>query len=322
MSKPVLFASFRPLERAENIHAIYTAYTGDKVHMMSTDPSFHNEVLSGKHDIMVTDDFPYITPGKCIMIWHAIQGGKTIGLDQPRQPYYRRQLAENMTYIISASRHMTGIWSKCTGVPKDRILPLGMPRTDEYFLNNDEPHDRKLYLFVPTFRDRGETPFPDIDWAYIDSQLSDSEVFVVKAHPWQVGRADQVTHDLGNGMYKHIVVLSPDSPTSPFLYNADVVITDYSSVMFDAYLLDIPVVLFEKTPGYTETRGMYLPYPDAYCSFLAVSEYKLVEMIRYRAKHPVLTPTEKSCRDIVASDCDGHACERLTSLINQMKGDD
>ena len=37
--KPVLFVSFRPLERAENIRAIYEAYDGEKVHILQSDPT-------------------------------------------------------------------------------------------------------------------------------------------------------------------------------------------------------------------------------------------------------------------------------------------
>lgn len=317
MSKPVLFVSFRPLERAENLRAAYEAYDGEKVHILSGDPNYCSEVISGKYDLMVTDDFPYVTPGKCIMIWHGIHGGKTIGLKQPGHPYYDMSIADKMTYIISAGSKMTDIWHRCTGVPKERILTLGLPRTDEYFLNNDEPHDKKIYLFVPTFRDNGETPFPEINWAYIDGHLEDDELLVVKAHPWQEQSGiDQVTHDLMNGMYKHIVVLSPAGATAPFLYNADVVITDYSSIMFDAYLLKKPVVLFEKEHGYVDTRGMCFDYPYDYCTFTSSTEYTMIGMCRYRAKHPYLTESEKRITDIVADMCDGHACERLNNLIH------
>lgn len=320
MSKPVLFVSFRPLDRAENLHAIYDAYDGEKVHILSSATDYEREVHSGKYDVMVTDDFPKITPGKTIMIWHAIQGGKLIGLDQPGNPYYKPADARNITYIISASTGMVNNWSECTDVPRDHVLPLGMPRTDEYFYNTDEPHDKKIYLFVPTFRDRGETPFPDIDWHYLNRNLHDDEVLVIKAHPWQAYQhmTEQVTPGMVNGEHDHIVKLTPASPTAPFLYNADVVITDYSSVMFDAYLLNKPVVLFEKTPGYVNTRGMYFSYPEDYCSYFATNEEQLLYNIRYRAKYPFLTPAELRCRHVVADMCDGHACERLCKLITDL----
>ena len=319
MSKPVLFSSFRPLDRAENIRAAYDAYDGEKKHIMSTAPEYKHEIISGRYDVLVTDDFPYITPGKCIMIWHAIQGGKKIGLDQPNHPYYNQRMSGNMTYIISASSKMIDIWHQCTGVPKERILPLGMPRTDEYTGYQYEYSKTKNYLFVPTFRDKGETPFPDIDWAYIDSKLTNDEVLIIKAHPWQDQCGiDQVTKEICNGMYKHIVIISSATPTAPFLYIADVVITDYSSVMFDAFLLNKPVVLFEKTPGYVSTRGMYFVYPNEYCPFFARTEQGLINGARFRVKHPQLTPTEQQCRDIVADACDGNACERLNKLIHDL----
>lgn len=319
MSKPVLFVSFRQLERAENLRAAYDAYDGEKVHILSSDPHYHDEVTSGKYDLMVTDDFPSVTTGKCIVIWHGIQGGKTIGYDQPWHPYFSDETSRMITYIISAGTGMVNTWSKCTGIPPRRVLPLGMPRTDEYTLRKNEPHDNKVYLYVPTFRDKNEQPFPSINWDYIDSQLTDDEVFVVKAHPWQdTNCIEQVTPGVTNGRYKHIVILSPASATTPFLYTADVVITDYSSIMFDAFLLDKPVVLFEKTPGYTTTRGMYLDYPYDYGSYYASDEDYMMTLVRYRAKYPYLTETEKRCRHIVADRCDGHACERLSQFIHDI----
>ena len=320
MSKPVLFVSFRPLERAENLRAAYDAYDGEKVHILSSDPHYHDEVTSGKYDLMVTDDFPSVTTGKCIVIWHGIQGGKTIGYDQPGHPYFSDETSRMITYIISAGTGMVNTWSKCTGIPPRRVLPLGMPRTDEYTLRKNEPHDNKVYLYVPTFRDKNEQPFPSINWDYIDSQLTDDEVFVVKAHPWQdTNCIEQVTPGVTNGRYKHIVILSPASATTPFLYTADVVITDYSSIMFDAFLLDKPVVLFMKDfDRYSKERGMYLDYPHGYSTYYSTNEDNLLTLIRYRAKHPYLTENEKLVRHIVADRCDGHACERLSQFIHDI----
>lgn len=321
MSKPVLFVSFRPLDRAENLRAIYEAYDGEKEHTLSSDPYYRDKVTSGKYDVMVTDDFPSVTPGKCIMIWHGIQGGKTIGFNQPGHPYFSEETSRMITYVISAGTGMIPIWSRCTGIAYSHILPLGMPRTDEYIHYKHEPSDKKTYLYVPTFRDRNDPPLPPIDWALIDNKLTDDEVFIIKPHPWQFDTGiDQVTNGIGNGMCKHIVVLSPASATTPYLYDADVVITDYSSIMFDAYLLNKPVVLFDKDPqwNYAMDRGMYLDYPYDYGSYCAHEEDYMLTLARYRTKHPFLTEVEKRCRDLVADMCDGHACERLTQLIHNI----
>lgn len=311
--KPVLFVSFRPLERAENLLAIYHAYNGPKKHICTHDANYKAEVQSGKYDLMVIDEFPTVSPGKCIMIWHGIQGGKTIGLDQPH-PYYRLSDAKLMTYIVTPGTGTIGMWHSCTGVPEKNILPLGMPRTDEYIGKKKGDGGTVLaqkiaYLYVPTFRNSNETKFPDIDWDLIDSQLDDDELFVIKAHPQ--------TRTSINKSYKHIIEISNTEATAPYLYDCDAVVTDYSSIMFDAYLLNIPVVLFEKKPGYTETRGMYMKYPDQYCSRYAINELGMLTLLRTSIGLG-LNKTERDCLNIVADKCDGHSCERICKLIDDL----
>lgn len=321
MSKPVLFVSFRPLARAENLRAIYDAYDGPKVHICTHDRGYEDEVRSGKYDLMVIDEFPSVTPGKCIMIWHGIQGGKYIGLDQPRTPYYSLGDRDKMTYVIAASQLSRRMWAQCTGLPDDRILPLGMPRTDAFIgKHKGDGHTvlatHRSYLYVPTFRDCGETPMPRVDWERVDSLLNDNEILAIKLHPWVVNRVPDI---LNVKRFRHIIKLPPSEPSAPYLYDCDVVITDYSSIMFDGYLLGKPCVLFEKNPGYTTTRGMYMAYPQHYSSRYATTEQDMISLARDANG---LTQTEISCLRVVAESCDGHACERLCSLISRLNGGD
>lgn len=319
MGKPVLFSCFRPIERAENLRAIYEAYNGPKQLVHSYDPGYEAEVTSGKYDLMVIDDFPACTPGKCISIGHGIEGGKYVGKDQPGTPYYYPSVADRITYLIAAGHGTVDISAGCAGIPRERVLPLGFPRTDQYVgKRKGDGHtvlaEKRAYLYVPTFRDKGETPFPEIDWDYIDNCLSDDEVFAIKPHPWY---SQYVAKTIISKQYMHIIQLSGDEPSASYLYDADVVITDYSTIMFDAYLLRKPVVLFEKNPGYLQTRGMYLPYPGGYCSRYATTELALIRHLRHAKR---LRMEEKKCIEYVADACDGHSCERICKLIDSLNG--
>ena len=80
---------------------------------------------------MVIDAFPTITPGKTIMIWHAIQGGKYVGLDETGT-YYRADMADMIDRIVVAGHGAIDMFHQSTRVPKDRMLNLGMPRTERY----------------------------------------------------------------------------------------------------------------------------------------------------------------------------------------------
>lgn len=307
----VLFTSDRPLNRAENIKAVFEAYDGEK-QFIQTDPYRYNpEIDSSKYKLRITDDFPHSSHAKCILIQHGISGGKLVGLDQPR-PYFRRENIHLLSYVIATGEDMKMLVAKQSGVPIERVKAFGMPRTDSYFGKQKGDGGTflaktKAYLYAPTFRNVKETPLPDIDWEKIDNLLLDSEVLVVKPH--------MVTKHILKNRYRHIIEVSAGEPSAPYIMDCDVLITDYSSIMFDAYLLDKPVVLFEKEKGYTQTRGMYLKYPDEYSSRYCTDEESLINEIRNANG---LQDADIKCREKVASACDGHSTERIISLIKSM----
>lgn len=309
--KPVVFASVKPLENAENLKAVYDAWDGPKVFIRTDGMRSHPEIRSGKYDLMVIDEYPNDTPGKAIVIWHAVMGGKTMGLDQP-VPYIRKESANKITFAVVSGTGAVKIVAKCSNLPEGRVLPLGTPRTDVYTWkrkgDGQTPLAKKRsYLYVPTFRCREDPPYPVIDWGWLDNRLTDDEMLIIKAH--------RVTGNFVMNEYRHIFQVSPSAPTSQYLYDCDVAITDYSSVMFDAMLLGKPVVLFEKNKGYTETRGMYLKYPEEYSSRYCTDEAGLLEHLR---SADGLGDAEKKFLQTMANACDGHSVERVCELIRQL----
>lgn len=304
MSK-VLFASLRPLERAENIRAVYDAYDGDKEFIrLSREPN--PRMTSKEFSLLVADDFPIETPGKCLMIGHGMGAGKTYGIDQP-YAYHSRTRADLLTHCIASSERMVPYVVSYSGIPADRILPIGMPRTDAYFKPRNKTGKKRTYLFLPTFRPAGATGLRRIDWQQIDARLGDDEKLIVKPH--------MVTKHLLGGGYRHIEEASSEDGTIPYLMDADVVITDYSSAMFDALVCKTPVVLFEKDWNhYLVKRGMYCRYPAEYSHYHTQDEDMLVEMLR-TAKWD---DRFEDRREFFAGSCDGHSTERTCEAIRRM----
>ena len=309
--KPVLFTSSRPLDRAENIKAVFDAYDGEKEFIRLNHYRDNNELGDAKYSVLVTDEFVKRSPGKCIMIGHGMPGGKVYGLDQ-RYPYHTIEDGKLLTYVITSGSAFIDTVARQSGVPADRVLPLGMPRTDAYFAAVREPSKYRTYLYVPTYRGayEGLDPIATTDFRAINDLLRDDERLIVKAHmldedPWI--------------NYKRIIVESNTEPTAHALINCDVVITDYSSVMFDAYLLNKPVVLFAKDRGtYLWFRGMYLKYPEHYSGRFCDNETDLVRLIR-EANEP--TEAEIKTADLVADRCDGHSTERVIELIKRLEAE-
>ena len=120
------------------------------------------------------------------------------------------------------------MWNKCTNISSDKILSLGMPRTDALLKKykgegNTILAKKRSYLYVPTFRWPEETTEFILNYDWLDQQLTDDELFVVKAHI--------VGHPLLDKTYKHIIEISSSEPSNPYLIDCDVVITDYSSII-------------------------------------------------------------------------------------------
>jgi CDP-ribitol ribitolphosphotransferase len=112
-----------------------------------------------------------------------------------------------------------------------------------------------------------------------------------------------------------------EEPTEFWLRSCDVMMTDYSSTMFDAYMLGKPVVLLvDDKDEYLSGRGMYHPYPDFYSSrwlYAEDNEEALVSMLREAAANG-MGDAEKECLSAVAGACDGHSTERLCDLIRSL----
>ena len=318
---PVLFASNHSLERDEAMRAVFGAYRGPKELVRPVEA-----IASAKgHPVVVADTLTPYVPDKdfvLVNIGHGITGGKLYGLDERRDGIDPRALAQT-DYVINASTETCGIAAGSFGIPEDRVLPLGFPRTD--MLRGKRKGDggtfmaryRRAYLYAPTFRGANDgAHLPRIDWALLDSMLEDDEIIVVKRHYFQ--REPIVTQDVDR-----IAEVTTSEGITPYLVDCDVLLTDYSSTLFDAYLLGKPAVLaVDDADEYMATRGMYLEYPHEYCSRwieAAGNEGKLLEHMR-AACVTGMRATEKRLLAKVADKCDGNSARRVCDLIAELAG--
>lgn len=304
----VLFLSRRPLGRAENITAVYEAFNGEKDFIQETWKNPNPQIFSKEYTVVVTDEFIGYSPGKLILIGHGISGGKSYGLDQPHA-YFKRKDASLIDWAVCTSVDTIDLTAKQSGIPREKVLPLGMPRTDQYFGKKKGDGgtflaEKRTYLFAPTFRGAYEPSMPRYDWEYINGLLKEDELLVVKPH--------MVTKRILPKMYSHIIEVPSTEPSAPYLIDCDVLISDYSTIVFDGHVLGKPVVLFEKVSGFARRRGMYFPYPQGYASRYVTDEPELVHVCR-DATEPLeldLAAKKRAC-----GACDGHSTERVVDLI-------
>lgn len=250
------------------------------------------------------------------MIAHGLTGGKLYGIDQP-QGQFTSKCCKLTDYYITSSEYGRKFAASAAGIPIERCLALGMPRTDNYI--NKQKGDggtflskyNRVYLYLPTFRARYNKPTPKINYKYLNSLLEEDELFVVKRHV--ISKKRLLPQFLTN-----VCEVNSIYPTTPFLLDCDVVITDFSSALFDAYFLNKPSVLTaDENDHYLTSRGMYMKYPYEYSSrFVSVenNEERLVELLRDAAEKG-MTDIEYKCRELTSDACDGHSAERVVNFI-------
>ena len=193
---------------------------------------------------------------------------KTIGLDVKEEfrtadqqiKYIKKNRRWN--YLIAQGKFTEENAERWYGFNK-KVLCTGYPRTDELFRITDEekvrlkgklgiPQNRKVILYAPTFRKAGTFDMP-LNLELLKKELSDEYVLLIRLHHF-VTEAYKVPADgdfiFDAGKY--------DSITD--LYKiADILITDYSSVMFDFALTGKPMVFFayDLEEYVSQTRGVY-----------------------------------------------------------------
>lgn len=270
-----------------------------------------------------------------IQTWHGSLGIKKIGKDSPcdsiNNNIYFSQIDTNMIdYLISNSEFEDNVY-KNRFSNKGEICKFGHPRNDIFFKTNDKMKQKlfkelniaqntNIILYAPTFRNktiRQNLDCFDLDYINLlnkyEKLTSQKYVLLVRKHP--------ETEFIKNIDNKKIIDVSRYPDMQELLVCADVLISDYSSCMFDFMLSRKPCFIYATDiEEYNNERGFYYPlettpFPIATNNEELINNIKNFDYEKYKIKVEEFLK-EKGCIE------DGHASERVVELIKKiMKGD-
>jgi CDP-glycerol glycerophosphotransferase len=182
-----------------------------------------------------------------------------------------------LDYILSGSEFSTEIIKRAFGVKNAAILEYGTPRNDILFNADMEfkrylvkkinitSQIRKIILYAPTFRRNFNTDIYQIDYEKIiyafETLFGEKCILLLRLHP-----SFPIGHKL-SAMSEYVIDVTDYQDIQELLCISDVLITDYSSCMFDFSLLYRPCFLYVPDIS-TYDRGTYLqidelPFPHA-----------------------------------------------------------
>ncbi|GAA5039086.1 hypothetical protein GCM10025738_29110 [Microbacterium fluvii] len=232
---------------------------------------------------------------RVIQVWHAGSGFKSVGYsrfgatDSPglRQPH------RQYTYAISGSEHLRSVYAEAFGIEEEAVIPTGLPRIDwfldeqrtaaftaDFFAQHPHLRGKRIILFAPTFRGSSyHTAYYDyslIDFDALYAALPADTVVLFRMHhfikePLPIPEEyrdrffDFTRFDDGLGL----------------LHVTDLLITDYSSIIYEFALLDRPMLFFapDKTI-YAATRGFHRDYEQTAPGRVCETFDEVVEAIR------------------------------------------
>ncbi|MBQ3782523.1 MAG: CDP-glycerol glycerophosphotransferase family protein [Lachnospiraceae bacterium] len=215
---------------------------------------------------------------KLNQLWHAGAGFKSSGYSRwghlgcPAPVSCHRQYR----YGIAGSKHIGKFFAEVFGVNNEQILPTGMPRMDEYLdptyrenktkeLYEKYPmcKGKKVILFAPTYRGRGRAgayyPYEMIDFNRLYEFCGDEYVVLFKMHPW-VAFPVPIDEDKKD----RFVDVNTFPNINDLFYITDLLITDYSSNIFEFSLMRKPMLFFAFDKiQYAFSRGFHRDYEEA-----------------------------------------------------------
>ena len=204
--------------------------------------------------------------------WHGNIGFKKIEEDiENKLPRHYVKSAKNdslmVDFCISNGAFMTQIYKNSFWY-SGKVLEFGSPRNDLLINNSTDTdvikrklhlqEDAKIILYAPTFRDDGSFGIYNIDYTRIISALKGKWIFLVKLHPNLILNAEQI--ELPDEVIN--VTLYPD--IQELLVIADILISDYSSVMFDFMFTRRPVFIYAPDyDNYKDERGIHFSLEES-----------------------------------------------------------
>ncbi len=211
-------------------------------------------------------------PGSVHVQTHHGTPVKVMGLDQQRYPLgavgmdfaglLRR--VDRWDYSVTSNSFSTQMWERAYPAGYT-TLEVGYPRNDRLVTATTEEVLRlraalgaglgeQVVLYAPTHREHLPRYRPPFDPERLLDALGPSGLLLVRSHYFE--DADRRVRHPAN---RDRIVDVTDHPRVEDLYlAADVLVTDYSSAMFDYAVLDRPIVVYAPDwDAYRLTRGVY-----------------------------------------------------------------
>lgn len=232
---------------------------------------------------------------KIIQLWHAGSGFKSVGYSRFGQ-YGSPQLRHphrTYSFAIAGSQQLRDVYSEAFGIERESVIATGLPRIDgflregraeeylaEFERDFPDAKGKRKVLFAPTFRGWDDSDayydYDVLDFAALYEACGEDSVVLFRQHHF-ISDPAPIPAEFRDRLID--VASCPD--TNDLMLISAVLITDYSSVIYEYSLLERPMIFFAyDVDTYSATRGFHRDYREAAPGSIATTFEHLLSLLR------------------------------------------
>lgn len=175
--------------------------------------------------------------------------------------------------------------------------------------------NKKLILYAPTYRGSvREARSPDrLDLPALKEELGDGFIIMIRQHPF-VKKKAEIPKDASD-----FAVDVSDLKIEDLIMASDMLITDYSSIVFEYSLFEKPMIFFAyDLEDYEKQRGFYYPVRELMPGPVCTDLHDVSREIR-RMESGFDRMKVRAFKYRFMGGCDGHATSRVLALMDKTR---
>lgn len=263
-----------------------------------------------------------------IETWHGSIAMKKIGIDGNNRTILSdekvKHFSKSCDILITNSFFSNNLYRRAFQY-KGRIECVGTPRVDALFMKDKKTYlrealnilpDEIVITYAPTFREHGMNGFEPLDYQRVidavEMKLNKKVKLLFRLHP---------TKKMDIGDYKAGIIVTDDTmDVYETLSITDILISDYSSLIFEYMILRKPIIQYiPDSDSYFNTRGLYFDMKEIpFVQVKSTSEF--VEIINQKGERLIDKRLDGFIKNLGVVE-NGNASECVANMIiNEIEG--
>ncbi len=261
--------------------------------------------------------------------WHGGGAYKKVGSATVKEdPVFEKNFHKwygRLDYFVSSCRVCTDLYAEAFGLNRRIFLETGTPRNDIFFESHPEiikrvrdfyriSNSSKILLFAPSFQmSSPDKENYDLKWLYrtadkLSETTGEDWIILYRSHYFRENAAVLDNRRLKDG--------NTYFEMQDLLYTADLLVTDFSSCIWDFALTGRPIILLEnRLQDYEQTdRGFFIPYKE-WPYLMCRNQSELADVAAASRGKDFSEVYRKHFSDMGSFE-QGNACETIMSILD------